>query len=206
MLPTEVFAEAVAFFRIFGLNALAVTSAMCSKLAIKASAGIRWEEFLCLRFYITNRAIHILRQTDKGVRRARMSLTLTFPSEHDTIEFVAAAFPKCIFEGVTISYHLRKRLLDAIGRVADSVVVKGSLQLPDDVSPDDTLRLGREFRKVKVSFLQRILARSLMCFEGISTRYTSLDTSAQRQSDWQGATQRIGRFLSMKSKGQVKEK
>lgn len=40
MLPTETFAEAVAFLPLFDLGALAVADAMCSSLAVRASTKI----------------------------------------------------------------------------------------------------------------------------------------------------------------------
>lgn len=54
MLPTDAFAEAVAFLPIFDLSALVVTNAMCSSMAVHASARIRWEEFPGLRISIVN--------------------------------------------------------------------------------------------------------------------------------------------------------
>lgn len=82
--------------------------------------------------------------------------TLIFPTENDMIEFVAAAFPNCIFDDMAISGSPSKSLLDAIGRVAHSVVVSGPIRLSESLSPDDSLSLVRKFRKVKVSFVSNI--------------------------------------------------
>lgn len=61
MLPPETFAEIVAFLRLFDLDALAVTNASCSTLAVKASTALRWEEFPDLRFYISSQLLEITR-------------------------------------------------------------------------------------------------------------------------------------------------
>lgn len=59
MLPTETFAEVVGFLRLADLSALAVTNALCSMLTLEASLGIRWEEFIGLRFYVRKQTIQI---------------------------------------------------------------------------------------------------------------------------------------------------
>lgn len=52
VLQTETFDEVVAFLDLFDLSALAATNELCSSLAIKASARIRWEEFRDFRLFI----------------------------------------------------------------------------------------------------------------------------------------------------------
>lgn len=128
MLPTETFAEIVAFLRLFDLGAFVVANAMCSSLAIKASAAIRWEEFPDLRFYISDQLIEITRlsQNDEdGSYDPQHVATLTFRRVKETIKFIAIAFLNCIFEDVSISGSASKRLLSAFGRVANSVIIKG---------------------------------------------------------------------------------
>lgn len=76
--------------------------------------------------------------------------TLTFASKDETTEFVYAAFPNCIVDEVVISRKLSTNILDTVGRVADSVVINGALLLDGTISTDESLRLIRKFRKVKV--------------------------------------------------------
>lgn len=151
MLPTEVFAEAVAFLRLFDLSELSVTNALCSSLAINASARIRWEQFSDLDFYISDTWVAIYRAF--GIcDRFDFVACLTFSNEPDLAEFISAAFPNCIFNGVGIWRHATKHTLNAIGRVADSFIITEALGHYRDMSPDDSLNLIRKFRKVKVSF------------------------------------------------------
>lgn len=153
MLPPEAFAEAVAFHRLFDLDALLVANALCSSLALKASAAIRWEEFPGLRLYFANQWIYIDRtpEQDGEERRWTPVELLTFPRDDQMAEFVDAALPNCIFEELTLFDLTSKKVRDAIGRVADSIVIKGALRPPYHMSPDDSLELVRKFRKVKVS-------------------------------------------------------
>lgn len=76
-------------------------------------------------------------------------------------EFVATAFPNYVFECLVTSRHLSKLLVAAIDRVADSVMVKGALQLPVKMSPDKPLHLARKCRQITVGFY--------ICGEGIET-------------------------------------
>ncbi|KAH7698425.1 hypothetical protein AAVH_34482, partial [Aphelenchoides avenae] len=136
MLPAEAFAEAVAFIRLFDLSALVVTNALYSSFAIRASTAIRFEEFPGLRFLLIWNRIEVSRTFDASMNGDGPLLrehvaSLTFASENDLAEFVAAAFPYCIFEDVGILPS--RNLLDAIGRVADSVIVNGALGLPASV-------------------------------------------------------------------------
>lgn len=150
MLPTEAFAEAVAFLRLFDLSALAVANALCSTLAVKASTCVRWEEFPGLSFAFMNGWLQVMRRNDTD--NWQLVANVFFPSETAMAEFIAAAFPNCIFEDVTIFRFVSKRILDVIGRVAGSVVVKRLLRIPCGMNRDDSLNLVRKFRKVKVSF------------------------------------------------------
>lgn len=158
MLPTEAFADAVAFLRLFDLRALIVTSGLCSALAVKASARIRWEDFPDIRLYISyDYTIQIFRisdslkdQQDGTSTRTQVMATLTFANESTLADLVAAAFPNCIFED--ISCFTSERILDTICRVANSVVVKGTLCHSANVRRDYSLDLVRKFRKLKVSF------------------------------------------------------
>lgn len=126
---------------------LAVANALCSSLAVNASTKIRRGEFPGLELYIRSETIYIFRNPDKHI-----VATISFESENDLIGFVAAAFPNCIFEDLFISSSVNKQILDAIGRVADSVVVPGVLLVACRISHDDSLGFVRKFRKVKVSF------------------------------------------------------
>ncbi|KAH7717602.1 hypothetical protein AAVH_14961 [Aphelenchoides avenae] len=154
MLPTEAFAEAVAFLRLFDLSALAVTNALSSSLAVRASNAIRYEEFPGLRFLFVWDRIEISRMYDASVNGDgpfdwQHVASLTFASANDQVEFFAAAIPNCVFEDVDIPLP-SKNLLDAVGRVADSVVVNGALGLPASlVSAPVVLNFVRKFRKVK---------------------------------------------------------
>lgn len=153
MLPVEAFAEAVAFLPLFDLISLVVTNSLCSTLAAKASNAIRWEEFPGLLFYIANEGIHIFARTDVPTYEGSFVATLAFQSENNMVEFIAAAFPNCIFENVYISGFISNRLIDVIRRVADSIVVSRVLYFRSHMSPKCSLYLLRKFRKVKVSFI-----------------------------------------------------
>lgn len=142
MLPAEAFADVVTFLLLFDLGALALTNAICSSLAIKASTMIRWEAFPDLQFYIWSDVMQFFRGD-------LLVANLNFPNEIAMEEFIADGFLNCIFEDVEISPYLSKDLLDAIGRVVDSVVVKGTLRLPF-VSPS-RLNVVRKFRNIEVS-------------------------------------------------------
>ncbi|KAH7695059.1 hypothetical protein AAVH_37887, partial [Aphelenchoides avenae] len=154
MLTVEAFAEVVAFLRLFDLNALVVTNALCSSLATKASTVLRREEFPGLLFEIWNKAINVYRYFDTrndryGSFRLQFVAGLTFRTANDMIEFIDAAFPRCIFEHVTIYWSADKHVLDAAARVADCVIVKGVLHLTDYTTADEPLNLALKFRKVK---------------------------------------------------------
>lgn len=155
MLPTEVFAEALAFLRPFDLRALAVTNALCSSLAIKASTRVRWEEFPGIRLFIEARRLEIWRGYMHSIA------TLAFKSENRMIAFVAAAFPNCIFDDIIIVGFPSERLLDAIGQVADSVIIRETFSHYSSVNTGDSLGLLQQFRKVKVSFF--LACRRLSC-------------------------------------------
>ncbi|KAH7680105.1 hypothetical protein AAVH_41524, partial [Aphelenchoides avenae] len=154
MLPPDAYADAVAFLRLFDLSALAVTNALCSSFAVRASTAVRFEEFPGLQFLLIWNRIEISHVFDASMNGSgpfhwKHVANLTFVSEDDLHEFVAAAFPNCIFEDVGMPLP-SKNLLDATGRVADSVVVSGALGLPARVaSADNVLDFVREFRKVK---------------------------------------------------------
>ncbi|KAH7707922.1 hypothetical protein AAVH_24840 [Aphelenchoides avenae] len=140
MLTVETFAEVVAFLRLFDLNALVVTNALCSSLAAKTSTVLRREEFPGLLFEIWNKVINVFRcfdtRNDKyGSFRLQFVAGLSFPTANDMIEFIDAAFPRCIFEHVTIYWSADKHVLDTIARVADCVVVNGILHLTDYTTP-----------------------------------------------------------------------
>lgn len=182
MLPTEAFADVVAFLRLFDLSALVVTNALCSTLVVKASTRIRWEEFLGIRVCIENRWIRISRCSDR-----KHLVSLNFSTETANAEFVAAAFPNCILEDVIIMSTSCEPLFDAIYRVADSFMIKGTLQLPALTSPEDSLDLVRKLRDVKVThfFRRRLTFDSFT----LDTEYLP----GQRRKTW-----RSREFLSWK--------
>lgn len=156
MLPTDAIIETVAFLHLFDLQALAATNALCSSLAVKASNMIRCKDFSDLRFGIADGLILIYRRIYEpdykgGSFHWKFVTDLMFPTLNEATEFVLAAFPNCIVEGVTISTSASETLLDTIGRFAESLIVKGVLRLPRGMSIDDSLSLARKFRKVKVS-------------------------------------------------------
>lgn len=155
MLPTEAFDEVVAFLRLSELDALLVSNSLCSSLALKASSAIRWQEFPGLQFYVTNRWIDILRQDDEdGQYGWNRVAKLTFRSQNETAEFIAAAFPNCVFQDFAIhSYpNLNKLVADSIDQVANSVIIQGLFGPPYNISHENVVTLARKFRKVKVSF------------------------------------------------------
>ncbi|KAH7703064.1 hypothetical protein AAVH_29773 [Aphelenchoides avenae] len=157
MLPTEAFAEAVAFLQLFDLDALLLANALCSSLALKASTASRWEEFPGLVVYIANRWIGIGPSPslvhEDGQYRCRLVDILAFPSEKELVEFVAAALPNCIFDDIAFNSNLSKQIRDAISRVANTVVIRGVLCPSYNMIRDDTVELVRTFRKVKALLL-----------------------------------------------------
>lgn len=156
MLSTEAFCDCVAFLRLFDLSALAVTNALCSSVALKASAAIRCEEFPGLRFYVVDCNIYILESTPRKDEDGRAAFFLVksmgFSSENDLAEFVTEAFPNCIIDNLDVLPDPAAPVLDAIFRVADSVVGK-TLRLPGNMATSDSLQLIRKMRKVQVGFL-----------------------------------------------------
>lgn len=158
MLPAEVFAHAVAFLRLFDLSALAVTTATCSTLAVKASNSIRWEEFAGLLFSIVDDAILIAKYIGPkcvtGFGPFDVVAFLSFSNVTAMAEFISGALPNCIFEDVDIFSFPGDHLLDAMGRVADSVIVKGAFSHSLlDINRDVSFSLLSKFRKVKVRYL-----------------------------------------------------
>lgn len=157
MLPTEAFADAVAFLRLYDLSALVVANSLCSSLAAKASTTIRWEDFSGLYFYIYNERIDVYCGSDCYSYGTLLVAQLRFASENETIEFITAAFPNCVFEKLAIlrfaGFQI-KPLLDAIGQV----IVRGVFIQTRAMTHADTLNLVRKFRRVKVSFLSYFFA------------------------------------------------
>lgn len=160
-LPTEAFTEVVAFLRLFDMSALMVTNVLYSSLAFKASTTIRCEKFPDLNFYIRNRAIRVYRVRQVYVdnrmeRRLEHVVSLDFQNEPTLAEFIAAAFPNCIFMGVGIERGTGKHIVDAVMRIADSVIVTEALGHGyKDMSRDDEPR--REIPKSECKFIFTIL-------------------------------------------------
>lgn len=104
-----------------------------------------------------------------GCSGAQQSVELTFPDAAATAEFVATAFANCTFDDVDILQSASRPILDAIGHIADSVIVKGVLNYSKAISLFDSLDFVRKFRKVEVSlfaiFLMPIFDRFIKVFE-----------------------------------------
>lgn len=171
MLPTEVFAEVVAFLRLFDMSALVVTNAPCSSLALNAASGIRCEEFPDLDFYVSDHMIYVCRVHQVHIsnqcmeRRLKYVAFLDFQNESTMAEFIAAAFPNCVFMGVGLQRGASKQTLDAVGRVAGSVIVTEALGHYRDMSADDSISLVRKFRRLKVTLFTYFAARQGACVE-----------------------------------------
>lgn len=121
MLPIEAFADAVAFLHLYDLKALLFANATCATLAAK----FRWEDLSELYFYVWSRYEEPLE-----IARMRSETPVTrfgFPNEDALLEFVAAAFPNCVINGLAFEYPANRRVLDAIGDVADSIVITDRL-------------------------------------------------------------------------------
>lgn len=98
---------------------------------------IRWEDLTGLVIWISSTWILVFRRNktpkgNNGLVSPRFMSTLTVSSEDDTIEFAIDAFPNCICEGIVIYHAPSKPLLDATGRVADSVIIEGVLWVSKD--------------------------------------------------------------------------
>lgn len=143
MLPAEVFADAVAFLRLYDLTELPVANRHCSGLAMKHAATIRKETFAGLHFVLHSQAVIVCRNSS-------IVAYLNFPSELATAEFVSAAFPNCVFESVDVQCSRNNHLMNAIVEVADSVVITDNLSF--DVGPPATLRSAPEM----VEFVARV--------------------------------------------------
>lgn len=132
MMPTEAFAEVVAFLRLCDLCALAVTTRCVLRLHAKPLTGFDGKISRALTLSLRTDGsqflaeLYTLMHVDGSLRWPFVA-DLTFPSEIDTTEFVSASFANGVFECVTFAGSPSKQLLKAIGRVADSVIVKGSL-------------------------------------------------------------------------------
>lgn len=153
MLPTKTFADAVAFLRLFDLSPLLVTNSLCSSLAVEASTSLRCEAFPGLAFYVLDRGIAV-GTLEGGSAFATGSMDVIFvlfSTDAEIIDFLATALPNCIFEDLEIACD-NEHLLDALGQVAESVIVRGAFSLPASVGPDDSIGIVRKLRKVKVSF------------------------------------------------------
>lgn len=151
MLPAEAFADVVAFLRLFDLSSLAITSAMCSTLAVKASGSIRWEDFSGLQFLIGDNLLEVTRSqslhvcmngwavvwrgynNDEDAAFDRESVaTLALKNEIEMAEFVETAFSNCIVGNI---FCFQSKFMDAFGPVADSVVITGALWPPVLMGP-----------------------------------------------------------------------
>lgn len=115
MLPTEAFADVVAFLRVFDLRALVVTNSLCSLLAAKTSNLIRWEQFPGLLFHVENRRIEIYRRAgappDGALFQLSFMAQLKFTKENDMFQFVADSFPNCILGKLAIFGISSERLI-----------------------------------------------------------------------------------------------
>lgn len=70
----------------------------------------------------------------------------------DTLEFVSAAFPNCVISGLAIEFPANRRVMDAIGKVAHSIVITGALYFDHPVTKyNEIVEFAGKFRRVKVS-------------------------------------------------------
>ncbi|KAH7710478.1 hypothetical protein AAVH_22246 [Aphelenchoides avenae] len=123
MLPTEAFAEALAFLRLFDLGAVVVTNALCSALSLKAANGVPWEELPGARCFIREHLIEIFdtfKKDENGALLPSCVASLSHPNDPAITRFVAASsFPNCVFEHLVISRFPSEPFSDAIDRVED---------------------------------------------------------------------------------------
>ncbi|KAH7709932.1 hypothetical protein AAVH_22797 [Aphelenchoides avenae] len=152
MLPAQTFADAVAFLRLFDLSPLLVANALCSSLAVEASARIRWEEFPDLAFYVMDRGIAV-GKPEGCLPFAGGTLDVVFmlfPTDTEMIDFLAAALPNCIFKDLEIACD-NERLLDAIRGAADSVI---ALRLRAEVTEEEVPEIANFYRGSGLQELQ----------------------------------------------------
>lgn len=134
MLQTEVFADAVAFLRLFDLTALAFAIAMCSSRAARASNRIRWDDFPGLHFIVSNDTIQVYRSIN-APKESDVSWLLQFvadlisSSEDDLIKFVAAALPNCVFEDEPVFGFLSKHVYVSLIQVTEPFVINGAFRV-----------------------------------------------------------------------------
>lgn len=167
MLPTESFADAVAFLGIYDLNSLVLTNALCSSLAVAGASRIRWEEFPGLRLRIGHQWIaveRIIPRRDYADYERRDVAWLRFNSEDKFVEFIAAALPNCVFEGLIFHCRPAEHVHRALETIAHSVVVLSVLRRLGFSRSLDVLDYAFPFRlvKVRVILLHRIASRSVL--------------------------------------------
>ncbi|KAH7701877.1 hypothetical protein AAVH_30985 [Aphelenchoides avenae] len=151
MLPTEAFTEAVAFLSIYDLNSLAVTNALCSALAVASASKMRWEEFRGLRIRIGYNwiAVERLIPRDDYTEHECLNVAQWGFSEVDMANFIAAAFPNCVFEGLIFHCRPGEHVRRALDKVAHSIVILSVLRRPGSSRHFDVLDYVFPFRMVK---------------------------------------------------------
>lgn len=113
MLPTEAFAEVIAFLELVDLDALILTNVFCSKLAQESALRIRVQDFSHLKFVIRYGAVVVIRP-----EYPRDCISFCF-SSYDAL---LNAFRNCIIGHLTID-GLYQPLMNAVKNAADKLIV-----------------------------------------------------------------------------------
>lgn len=162
MLPAEAFAEVVAFFALYDLDALKLTNRLCYQLAQQCANRIRVFDFSHLTFDIKtsngNFKIYVVgRLIDEDVGRPhRLASSIRFADENEMSTFVAQAFRNCTLRQLTLNNrHFDRNAIVAMKEIANTMIISKTLSIL--IESNDTLSETFEFvdafRHVEVRLL-----------------------------------------------------
>ncbi|KAH7712313.1 hypothetical protein AAVH_20354 [Aphelenchoides avenae] len=135
----------------YDLNSLVVTNALCSALAVASASKMRWEEFrgLCIRIGYNWIAVERLIPRDDHTEYECLNVAQWGFSEVDMANFIAAAFPNCVFEGLIFHCRPSEHVRRALDKVAHSIVILSVLRRPGSARSLDVLDYVFPFRMVR---------------------------------------------------------
>lgn len=157
MLPVHVFAEAVGFLHLYDLDALLLTNARCSELALAAAEKIRVFDFTDFWLGLYTSEFRLINMTAGGGVVTRANHTrLDFINEAELVEFVPRALRNCAVCILNLDHvfgDFRMRfVVEAIMEVAHTIVISGALCVSAEGFRDvrDLVDVVGSFRRVKV--------------------------------------------------------
>lgn len=151
MLPTHVFADAVGFLRLYGLDGLLLTDVRCSGLAQLAASRIRIFDYSEFRFNVYHcKRVHLHKLASaRTLWGPSYVARLDFHDETDLAGFMAAAMRNCVLGNLLL---WNKACCEAMRDVTSTIVVKGTLCLISEAFDDlhGLVDFAVSFRNVKV--------------------------------------------------------